>query len=147
MEYNLFDLTSEQEDTSKMMYKKVIKCLIAPYHTYSQLESMIPYDKNTFLFPEREMTLEQTRSLINILASKPTDEEFRIVTTDMSIVCDMVDTSVRILTAQVKLWIVHVKHSRLTYMIFVIKYLKMNHLMIKVVNQLLTSSKHISINF
>lgn len=51
---NLFDLTEDQEKTSKMMYDgKVIKCLVAPYHSYDQLEKVIPYTKTTFLFPER----------------------------------------------------------------------------------------------
>jgi len=51
---NLFDLTSEQEATSKMLYNgKIIKCLVAPYHTYNQLEKVIPYTKTTYLFPER----------------------------------------------------------------------------------------------
>jgi len=41
---NLFDLTSDQIDQSKMIYNdKVIKCLVAPYHTYSQLEKLITY--------------------------------------------------------------------------------------------------------
>ena len=33
---NLFDLEPDQEATSKMMYNgKVIKCLVAPYHSYA----------------------------------------------------------------------------------------------------------------
>ena len=102
MKLNLFDLTPEQEANSKMMYGKVIKCLIAPHHNYSELESLIPYDKNTFLFPEREMTADQCRSLISILANKDGDE-FRVITTNLNIICDMIDSSVRVLTASGKI--------------------------------------------
>ncbi len=49
---NLFDLTEDQEVTSKMMYNgKVIKCLVAPHHSYAQLERAIPYTKNYILIP------------------------------------------------------------------------------------------------
>lgn len=102
MKLNLFDLTAEQEATSKALYGKAIKCLIAPYHSYNELENMIPYDRNTFLFPEREMNVTQCRQFISILSHKP-GEEFRVVTTDMNIICDMVDSSVRILTSSGKI--------------------------------------------
>lgn len=96
---NLFDLTEEQIKTSEMMYDgKVVKCLVAPYHNNSQLENVIPYTKTTFLFPERDMTSDQLRSLISMVVALPTTEEIRIVTASQSIIIDMVDTSVRILT-------------------------------------------------
>ena len=74
---NLFDLTPEQIDMSKNIYNgKIIKCLVAPYHNYNQLEKVVTYTKNTFLFPEREMTSAQCSSLINMLVKNPSQDEF-----------------------------------------------------------------------
>ena len=96
---NLFDLTAEQIETSKMMYDgKIIKCLVAPYHSYADLEKMIPYTKTTLLFPEREMSVAQVRSLISMIVAKPSNEEYRIVTASQNIIIDMVDACVRVLT-------------------------------------------------
>lgn len=97
---NLFDLTEDQIGASKMMYNdKVIKCLVAPYHNYNQLEQEVEYTQTTFLFPEREMNANQTRGLINTIVNNPNiTGEVRIVTTNQSIITDMIDTSVRILT-------------------------------------------------
>lgn len=96
---NLFDLTAEQIETSKMMYDgKVIKCLVAPYHSYADLEKMIPYTKTTLLFPEREMSVAQVRSLISMIVAQPSNEEYRIVTANQNIIIDMVDACVRVLT-------------------------------------------------
>lgn len=62
---NLFDLTPEQIEMSKNIYGgKIIKCLVAPYHSYNQLEKEVTYTKNTFLFPEREMSSSQCSSFI-----------------------------------------------------------------------------------
>ena len=88
---NLFDLTIDQEATSKMMYNgKVIKCLVAPYHSYTQLEKIVPFTKTTYLFPEREMSISQVKSLISMIAANPSQEEFRIVTANQNIIIDMV---------------------------------------------------------
>lgn len=95
---NLFDLTPEQESTSKMMYGKIIKCLIAPFHSYQQLEPEIPYTKTTYLFPEREASASQITGLISMIANSPIDAEFRVITANMSVILDMVDSSVRVLT-------------------------------------------------
>ena len=96
---NLFDLTPEQIDMSKNIYNgKIIKCLVAPYHSYNQLEKEVTYTKNTFLFPEREMTSAQCSSLISMLVKNPSQDEFLVITANQNIILDMVDSNVRILT-------------------------------------------------
>ena len=96
---NLFDLTPEQIDMSKNIYNgKIIKCLVAPYHNYKQLEKEVTYTKNTFLFPEREMTSAQCSSLINMLVKSPSQDEFLVITANQNIILDMIDGNVRILT-------------------------------------------------
>jgi hypothetical protein len=96
---NLFDLSQDQIDASKNIYSnKIIKCLVAPYHTYNQLEKIVPYTKTTFLFPEREMTVNQLKSLVSMIVNNPSMDEFRIITTNQNIITDMIDTSVRVLT-------------------------------------------------
>ena len=99
---NLFDVTREQADMSKSMYGSVVKCLVAPYHNFNELEKAIPYSKETFLFPEREMTAEQCRSLLFILSQK-VGYEYRIITTNLNIICDMYDGCVRVLTESGKI--------------------------------------------
>ena len=96
---NLFDLTAEEIATSKMMYNnKVIKCLVAPFHSYAQLETEVPYTQTTYLFPERDMSGSQITGLISMIVKNKKDDEFRIITTNMNVITDMVDTSVRVLT-------------------------------------------------
>jgi hypothetical protein len=96
---NLFDLTPEQIDMSKNIYNgKIIKCLVAPYHSYNQLEKEVTYTKNTFLFPEREMTSAQCSSLISMLVKNPSQDEFLVITSNQNIILDMIDSNVRILT-------------------------------------------------
>lgn len=96
---NLFDLTPEQIDMSKNIYNgKIIKCLVAPYHNYNQLEKEVTYTKNTFLFPEREMTSAQCSSFINMLVKSPSQDEFLVITANQNIILDMIDGNVRILT-------------------------------------------------
>lgn len=96
---NLFDLTPEQIDMSKMIYNgKIIKCLVAPYHSYNQLEKEVTYTKNTFLFPEREMPSYQCLNLISLLVNNPAYDEYLIITANQNIILDMIDGNVRILT-------------------------------------------------
>lgn len=94
----LFTLTKEQEELSMSIYGKTIKCLVAPYHSYEQLEKVLPYSPTTFLFPEREIDHQRERGFINLIAGKDDKKEYRIVTTSMSIIGDMVDGCVRVLT-------------------------------------------------
>jgi len=96
---NLFDLTEDQEKTSRSIYNgKVIKCLVAPYHTYDKLEKVIPYTKTTLLFPEREMSTTMIKGLISMIVANPSQDEFRIITTNQNIIMDMVGDCVRVLT-------------------------------------------------
>jgi len=99
---NLFDLTEEQISMSKTIYNgKIIKCLVAPYHSHRELEELITYTPTTYLFPEREMTSEQALSFISMVISNPKinkDDEIRIITSSQSIILDMIDGCVRILT-------------------------------------------------
>ena len=96
---NLFDLTPKQIDMSKNIYNgKIIKCLVAPYHSYNQLEKEVTYTKNTFLFPEREMTSAQCSSLISMLVKSPSQDEFLVITANQNIILDMIDGNVRVLT-------------------------------------------------
>lgn len=99
---NLFDLNEEQISMSKTIYNgKVIKCLVAPYHSHRQLEELIIYTPTTYLFPEKEMTAEQVRSFISLVVANEKiteNDEIRIITASQSIILDMIDGSVRILT-------------------------------------------------
>lgn len=94
----LFELTSEEKETSKMMYSgKTVRCLVAPYHTYFDLANEVPFTKSTFLFPEREMSSAQVRSFISMLMTSGHDD-IKIITADQTIICDMVGDLVRVLT-------------------------------------------------
>jgi hypothetical protein len=96
---NLFNLSPDDIKSSEMMYNgKIIKCLVAPYHTYEELEKIIPYTKTTYLFPEREVPAHKLRSLVDIAVNSAVTDEIRFVTTNMSVICDMVDPCVRVLT-------------------------------------------------
>lgn len=97
---NLFDLNKEQIAMSKNVYNgKIIKCLVAPYHSYKQLEKLLTYTPTTYLFPEKEMSTNQARSFISmIVANEKITDEVRIITTSQSIILDMIGSSVRILT-------------------------------------------------
>lgn len=98
---NLFDLTTEQEETSRMMYSgKIIKCLVAPYHTYVTLEKQVPFTSTTYLFPERELPASQLSGIISMIVANKSQEEFRIITTNQNIIMDMVDDCVRVLTEE-----------------------------------------------
>lgn len=92
---NLFDLTKEQEQASMMMYGKVIKCLIAPYHYIKN----IPLEPNNevFVYPERDLDIQQRKEIVSVMANSPKDE-IRFVTSDVFIIRDMIDGCCRILT-------------------------------------------------
>jgi len=96
---NVFDLTPEQIEMSRTIYDgKIIKCLVAPYHSYAELEKVIPFTKTTLLFPEREMSLPQIDNLIGMIVASPSTEEFVIVTSHQNIILNMINDCVRILT-------------------------------------------------
>lgn len=96
---NIFELSDEAIEMSKQLYGgKIIKCLVAPFHTYSQLEKEIPFTKTTYLFPEKNLSTAQMSSFISRIVASKTNNEIVIVTADQNVILDMVDTSVRILT-------------------------------------------------
>tara|TARA_R110000772_G_scaffold81439_2_gene173232 strand:- start:20264 stop:20848 length:585 start_codon:yes stop_codon:yes gene_type:complete len=95
---NIFDLTPEQEASSKMMYSgKIIKCLVAPYHSNRELEESLPYTDSTYLFPERDMTGTQVSSFISMIVRSDKDNII-IITKSQNIISDMIHHCVRILT-------------------------------------------------
>jgi AICAR transformylase/IMP cyclohydrolase PurH len=96
LEKNLFDLTQKGIDNSKMMYNgKIIKCLVAPYHTGRTIE--IDYAPNIMMFPEKELSAQQKTRFVSMITNSAL-EEVLIITSDTSIILDMIDSSVRILT-------------------------------------------------
>lgn len=96
---NLFDLDDGAIKDSKMFYEgKIIKCLVAPYHTQKDIENMLEYSKNTYVFPEESMGIDKVKQLISLLVAQKGDQEFKIITKNQNIIMDMVDSSVKILT-------------------------------------------------
>lgn len=66
----VFKLEKEQEDTTKMFYNgKIIKCLIAPYHTSEYFEKNLEWADNIYVFPENFIPRGQLNSLIGIIRS------------------------------------------------------------------------------
>ena len=98
IEKNLFTLSTSEQETSNSIYGTTVKCLVAPFHTYSQLEKLIDYTPSTYLFPERDMPIGKLPMFISAVLNKHKNEEIRIVTANQNIILDMIDTSVRILT-------------------------------------------------
>jgi len=93
---NLFDLTPEQIETSKSMYGgKIIKCLIAPYHSIKD----IPLEPNNevFVYPERDLNIQQRKEIVGVMANS-NKEEICFVTSDLFIILNMIDGCCRILT-------------------------------------------------
>jgi len=108
LDNGLFKLTKEQEETSKMLYNdKIIKCLVAPYHTYDDpkfnnpnfVSNKIEMDwaENVYMFPEKEMTEGQSRQFMSLIVNSK-HQEVLIITASQSIILDMYDGCVRILT-------------------------------------------------
>jgi hypothetical protein len=96
---NLFGLRDESIETSKLVYGgKIIKCLVAPYHTFGELEKVVPWTNQTFLFPEREMSTHKTRSFISMLVNNPKYTDVKIITSSYNIIQDMVGDCVRVLS-------------------------------------------------
>jgi hypothetical protein len=92
---NLFELTPEQKQMSISMYGKVIKCLIAPYHSIKD----IPLEPNNevYVYPERDLNIQQRKTIVGVMANSA-KEEICFVTSDVFIITDMFDGCCRILT-------------------------------------------------
>lgn len=105
LEKGLFKLTKEQIETSKMLYNdKIIKCLVAPYHShegndYNFVTNKIEMDwaDNIYMFPEKDLSEGQTRQFMSLVANG-THQEVLIITASQNIILDMFDGCVRILT-------------------------------------------------
>ena len=97
---DLFDLTPEQKAKSIAMYGKIVKCLVAPYHTINTL----PLEPNNivYVYPERDLTIKQRKELMSVIA-KAKQSEILLVTSDVFIITDMIDDCVRILTSDNKI--------------------------------------------
>ena len=96
---NLFDLSLTDINTSKAIFNgKVIKCLVAPYHSYAELEKIIPYSQYTYLFPEREMNMIQITNFVSMLVNSNINEDILLITTSQNIIINMIDCCVKILT-------------------------------------------------
>jgi hypothetical protein len=95
----VFDLTQEQIETTKMFYNgKVIKCLVAPYHTAQYFETNLEYAENTFVYPENSMSQQQLPSIISMLVSNPKFSEVLIITSDILLITQMIGENVRVYT-------------------------------------------------
>lgn len=99
MEINseLFTLTSDERKASKFHYEgKIFKCLIAPYHSYNDLKDIIPFTRSTYLFPEKEFTVDQINTFVYTM-SQGFEHEIRIITMEPNIIVDTIDGCIRIL--------------------------------------------------
>lgn len=94
----IFELEKEQEDFTKVFYDgKIIKCLVAPYHTAEYFEKNLEYADNIYVFPENSVPRGQLSSLIGMIVASPKPEVI-IITTSNEIITQMVGENVRVFT-------------------------------------------------
>ena len=94
----IFKLEKEQEDFTKIFYDgKVIKCLIAPYHTSEYFEKNLEWADNIYVFPENSIPRDRLSSLIGMIVASPKPEVI-IITTSNEIITQMIGDNVRIFT-------------------------------------------------
>lgn len=94
----IFKLEEEQEDLTKMFYDgKIIKCLVAPYHTAEYFENNLEWADNIYVFPENSVPRGQLSSLIGMIVASPKPEVI-IITTSNEIITQMVGENVRVFT-------------------------------------------------
>jgi hypothetical protein len=95
----IFDLTTEQLDLTKMFYDgKVIKCLVAPYHTAKYFEENLKYAENVFVFPENSIPRDKLGTIIGMIVANPKYKEAVIITTSNEIITQMIGENVRVFT-------------------------------------------------
>jgi len=100
----IFQMDANQESTTKMFYDgKVIKCLVAPYHTSAYFEDNLEWANNTFVFPENTMPVSSLSSLIAMIVASPKYSEALIITTSNEIITQMVGDNVRVMTESGKI--------------------------------------------
>lgn len=68
---------------------KVIKCLIAPFHTTQYFEKNLEWADNIYVFPENSMPRDKLASLISMIVASP-KEEVIIITTSNEIITQMI---------------------------------------------------------
>jgi hypothetical protein len=96
---NIFDLTPDQIETTKMFYNgKVIKCLVAPHHTAQYFEENLEYASNTFVFPENTISQQQLPSIIGMIVNSTKYTEALIITSDILLITQMIGDNVRVFT-------------------------------------------------
>lgn len=94
----IFKLEKGQEDFTKMFYDgKVIKCLVAPYHTAEYFEKNLEWADNIYVFPENSIPRDRLSSLIGMIVASP-KQEVIIITTSNEIITQMIGDNVRIFT-------------------------------------------------
>ena len=94
----IFKLEKSQEDFTKVFYDgKIIKCLVAPYHTAEYFEKNLEWADNIFVFPENSIPRGQLSSLIGMIVASPKPEVI-IITTSNEIITQMIGDNVRVFT-------------------------------------------------
>jgi hypothetical protein len=94
----IFKLEKGQEDFTKMFYDgKVIKCLVAPYHTAEYFEKNLEWSDNVYVFPENSVPRGQLSLLIGMIVASPKQETI-IITTSNEIITQMIGDNVRVFT-------------------------------------------------
>ena len=91
---DLFKLTPEQKEKSLLVYGKIVKCIIAPYHTIDSI-TLESYDNINF-FPERNLTILQRKEFIN--EKLKTSDEILVITSDLFIITDVINECAKILS-------------------------------------------------
>lgn len=100
----IFQMDADQESTTKMFYDgKVIKCLVAPYHTIAYFEENLEWADNTFVFPENTMPVSSLSSLVGMIVASPKYSEALIITTSNEIITQMIGDNVRVMTESGKI--------------------------------------------
>jgi uncharacterized protein YaiI (UPF0178 family) len=77
---------------------KVIKCLVAPYHTAQYFEKNLEYVNNIFVFPENSISQQQLSSIITMIVNSPKYSEALIITADVFLITQMIGENVRVFT-------------------------------------------------
>lgn len=100
MENKLFDITEEQAEVSRKLFGRIVKCIVAPNHTYDQMIEMVS-NKNVHIFPERDISKTKAREFINDNLEKEKGEkstnDILIITSETSIITDIPGELVRVM--------------------------------------------------
>jgi hypothetical protein len=106
LENKLFNITKEQEELSRKLFGRIVKCVVAPNHTYDQIVAMV---SNTYIqvFPERDISKVETRHFISNTLKEGEgargNGDIFIVTSEINIIIDIPGELVRVLDLEDKL--------------------------------------------